>query len=65
MGATMAAAELRWIRSSYTTNSDACVEFALDEREMVLVRDTKDPFGPLLCFSPQAWCAFVLLAPLL
>lgn len=62
MGAMMAA-ELRWIRSSYTGGSgEACVEFAQDLQETILVRDTKDLSGPLLSFSSPAWSAFVLLA---
>lgn len=61
MGATMAA-ELRWIRSSYSDPNDACVEFAVDVRSTVLVRDTKDRSGVLLGFSVSAWSAFVLLA---
>jgi hypothetical protein len=60
MGATMAA-ELRWIRSSYSGSADACVEFAVDVRSTVLVRDSKDRFGPLLGFSTPAWSAFVLM----
>lgn len=61
MGAAMAAAELRWIRSSYSDPNDACVEFAVDAHETVLVRDTKDRFGPLISFSSPAWSAFVLM----
>src|SRR5688500_16298792 len=61
MGATMAA-ELRWIRSSYSGgDTPSCVEFAVDVRNTVLVRDTKDSSGPLLGFSSAAWSAFVLL----
>jgi hypothetical protein len=57
------AAELRWIRSSYSSDSGAsCVEFAIDVRSTVLVRDTKDTSGALLGFSVSAWSAFVLLA---
>lgn len=59
MGATMAA-ELRWIRSSYSGGGEACVEFAVDARSTVLVRDSKDRSGALLGFSASAWSAFVL-----
>jgi hypothetical protein len=58
---TTMAAELRWIRSSYSSNSDACVEFAVDVRSAVLVRDSKDRSGPLLGFSKPAWSALVLM----
>lgn len=60
MGATMAA-ELRWIRSSYSGDSAGqCVEFAVEARETVLVRDAKDRSGPLLRFSSSAWSGFVV-----
>ncbi|MEU0883523.1 DUF397 domain-containing protein [Lentzea sp. NPDC005914] len=55
------AAELRWIRSSYSGDGEACVEFAVDERSTVLVRDSKDRSEALLGFSVPAWSAFVLL----
>ncbi|GAA3672945.1 uncharacterized protein DUF397 [Lentzea atacamensis] len=55
------AAELRWIRSSYSGDGDACVEFAVDARSTVLVRDSKDRSGVLLGFSVPAWSAFVLV----
>lgn len=62
MGAAMAAAELRWIRSSYSGDSgEECVEFAVDAHETVFVRDSRDRFGPLLSFSSPAWSAFVLM----
>ncbi|WP_329789894.1 DUF397 domain-containing protein [Lentzea sp. DG1S-22] len=56
------AAELRWIRSSYSDDNDACVEFAVNPQDTVLVRDTKDQAGPLLRVSSSAWAAFVRLA---
>ncbi|MGW6448687.1 DUF397 domain-containing protein [Lentzea sp. NPDC055074] len=61
MGATMAA-ELRWIRSSYSGTSDACVEFAASPQKGVLVRDSKDRSGLLIDCSSAAWAAFVRLA---
>jgi hypothetical protein len=61
MGATMAA-ELRWIRSSFSSSSSSsCIEFAVDLRATVLVRDSKDQFGAQLGFSASAWSSFVLL----
>jgi hypothetical protein len=54
------AAELRWIRSSYSSEGGAsCVEFAVDVQRTVLVRDSKDRSGALLGFSAPAWTAFV------
>lgn len=52
---------MRWRKSSYCdTYGDACVEVAFTGE--VLVRDSKDPDGAVLEFSPQSWDAFVLAA---
>ncbi|GAB2806163.1 DUF397 domain-containing protein [Lentzea nigeriaca] len=57
------AAELKWIRSSYSSgDSGTCVEFAIDPKGCVLVRDAKDRSGPWLAFSSSAWSGFVVLA---
>jgi hypothetical protein len=48
---------LRWRRSSYCS-SGSCVEVAREPRE-VHVRDTKDPEGPSLVVSVEAWREFV------
>jgi Domain of unknown function (DUF397) len=42
-----------WRKSSYSTNNGACVEVAGCQ-----VRDSKDPGGPVLSFTPAAWRAF-------
>jgi hypothetical protein len=56
------AAELRWIRSSYSGDSAGqCVEFAVEAWATVLVRDAKDRSGPLLRFSAPAWTDFVVM----
>ncbi|MEU4713803.1 DUF397 domain-containing protein [Micromonospora purpureochromogenes] len=50
----------RWRRSSRSsTNGGACVEVADNVPGVVGVRDSKDPAGPALTFSPAAWRAFV------
>ncbi len=44
-------------RSSPTSND--CVEVARNLPGIVAVRDSKDPDGPNLTFSRQAWAAFI------
>jgi hypothetical protein len=48
----------QWRKSSYSSANGACIEIA-DLPEVVAVRDSKDPAGPKLVFSRQAWAAFV------
>jgi hypothetical protein len=43
-------------KSSYSFCNGNCVEVAAGDP--VAVRDSKDPDGPVLTFSPQAWAAF-------
>ena len=53
---------LVWIKSSYSSNDGPdCVEVAATPTT-VRVRDSKDPRGPQLAFSPEAWTAFVAYA---
>lgn len=50
----------RWRHSSHSTGSDAtCVDVAL-RGGSVVVRDSKDPHGPVLRFTPAEWRAFLL-----
>ncbi|GHJ10908.1 hypothetical protein TPA0907_52750 [Micromonospora humidisoli] len=49
-----------WRKSSRSsTNGGACVEVAGNLVDAVGVRDSKDPNGPALVFTPSAWRAFV------
>lgn len=49
-----------WIKSSYSgPNGGDCVELGLGVPDAVPVRDSKDPSGPALAFTPAAWSAFV------
>ncbi|MEU4476559.1 DUF397 domain-containing protein [Micromonospora sp. NPDC023966] len=49
-----------WRTSSRSTDSGGnCVEVADNLRGVVLVRDSKDPSGPTLAFTPDAWRSFV------
>jgi uncharacterized protein DUF397 len=54
-----------WRRSSFSTGSDTtCVEVVLGDPGLdgrtVLVRDSKDPAGPVLRFTVTEWRVFVL-----
>lgn len=48
-----------WSTSSHSSaNGGACVEVARDMPGAVAVRDSKDPDGPKLAFTPAAWQEF-------
>ncbi|MFB7668559.1 DUF397 domain-containing protein [Kitasatospora sp. NPDC056138] len=47
-----------WFKSSYSSNGGNCIEVAANLPGVVPVRDSKDPEGPQLCFSQEAWAAF-------
>jgi hypothetical protein len=48
-----------WRKSSLSNgNGGACVEVADNLTGLVAVRDSKDPHGPVLTFSPDQWRAF-------
>ncbi|MEU1644310.1 DUF397 domain-containing protein [Micromonospora zamorensis] len=51
-----------WHKSSRSNNGGNCVEVADNLPGIVGLRDSKDPSGPVLTFSPAAWATFVLAA---
>lgn len=49
-----------WRKSSHSGgNGGQCVEVATNLPGMVAVRDSKDPDGPKLLFTPVEWQAFI------
>ena len=50
--------DVRWRKSTYSGNSGDCIEVAGGFTGVMPVRDSKDPQGPILVFSADAWAAF-------
>ncbi|CAM5289693.1 DUF397 domain-containing protein [Kitasatospora aureofaciens] len=48
-----------WRKSSFSGETGACVEVADGFPGLLPVRDSKDPQGPCLLFTPDAWTAFI------
>ncbi|WP_063045691.1 DUF397 domain-containing protein [Nocardia pseudovaccinii] len=48
----------KWYKSSRSSSTKDCVEVAHLEGGTVGVRDSKNPQGPALVFSPAEWDAF-------
>jgi hypothetical protein len=46
-----------WRKASASGNGN-CVEVAVNLPGVVAVRDSKDPAGPALTLTPEAWRAF-------
>ncbi|MGW0587197.1 DUF397 domain-containing protein [Streptosporangium sp. NPDC002607] len=67
----MDTSRIEWRKSSLSGNGPDCVEVALadtpqagaetapDADRLVLVRDSKDPDGPVLSFTPSEWDVFL------
>ncbi|WP_454194753.1 DUF397 domain-containing protein [Nocardia sp. Marseille-Q1738] len=49
----------RWFKSSHSGGGNECVEVAHLDGGMVGVRDSKNPSGPALVFTPGEWDAFL------
>ncbi|ELP64352.1 DUF397 domain-containing protein [Streptomyces turgidiscabies] len=54
---------VRWLRSSYSTGANNCVETARPDTDVpagpLAVRDSKNATGPVLLFSPESWQGFL------
>ncbi|MFI7670982.1 DUF397 domain-containing protein [Nocardia sp. NPDC049526] len=54
----IAPSEARWFKSSRSTSGSDCIEVAYLDKGRVGVRDSKNPTGPALVFTPTEWDAF-------
>lgn len=50
---------MKWVKSSYSASQDECVEVATLPNSGCAVRDSKDPYGPVLRFTADEWRAFI------
>ncbi|MEE1784142.1 DUF397 domain-containing protein [Streptomyces sp. SP17BM10] len=48
-----------WLKSSFSQQGGDCIEVAPGFTGVMPVRDSKDPNGPALLFSPTAWQSFI------
>ncbi|GAA1582884.1 DUF397 domain-containing protein [Actinoplanes couchii] len=48
-----------WFKSSKSDGASNCVEASFADDGTVGVRDSKNPVGPVLAFTPGEWSAFV------
>jgi hypothetical protein len=49
---------LNWRKAQCSVNNGECVELARADG-MIAIRDSKDPAGPVLMYSPAEWQAFL------
>jgi len=50
---------IRWTKSSASAGNGQCVEVASVRQDEVLVRNSRDPEGPILSFTKAEWVAFL------
>jgi hypothetical protein len=56
---TVDLSKAKWFKSSRSGGGNDCVEVAHLDGGMVGVRDSKNPAGPALVFTPSEWDAFI------
>ena len=49
-----------WKKSRLSGSTGNCVEVARNRPGVIAVRDSKDPHGPNLIFTPAEWEAFTV-----
>ncbi|MEU6171611.1 DUF397 domain-containing protein [Streptantibioticus parmotrematis] len=63
MSTTPDLTQATWVKSTYSNgDGGSCVEWAPAHAAasgVVPVRDSKDPHGPALLYTPRAWGAFI------
>jgi hypothetical protein len=47
-----------WRKSSRTASGTQCVEISYSQ-DIIFARDSKNPTGPTLTYSPTEWTAFL------
>ena len=55
---TQEANSLQWRKARRSAGNGACVEVAAAQRT-ILIRDSHDPRGPVLRYSPGSWGSFL------
>ncbi|MEU1386303.1 MULTISPECIES: DUF397 domain-containing protein [unclassified Nonomuraea] len=51
--------DAQWRKSSASADTGQCVEVATNLPGIIAVRDSKNPQGPALIFTPEEWKAFL------
>jgi hypothetical protein len=49
----------KWTKSSHSDAGGSCVEVRRSQDGDIQVRDSKNPSGPVLTFTPSQWDAFI------
>jgi hypothetical protein len=58
MNVSVDLSKAKWFKSSRSQAARECVEAAFLDSGLVGVRDSKNPTGPALVFTPSEWDAF-------
>ena len=48
-----------WTKSSRSSSTGSCVEVRRAEDGSIQVRDSRNPAGPVLAFTPAGWSTFI------